>query len=155
MRIGIWATLVAVILLAVMSMSKSAEARGLCTVSAGHARASVSCQYVNRFQGFVTALLRQGYRIDFMGGIRHSMIAGTGQWSRHASGAAIDINQTGRGRVTRRLPRNEAALAARFGLFSGSRFCSSDIGHYQIGAQPCRRAYARNHRWKTRLIAQR
>lgn len=91
---------------------------------------------------FVAALEATGYRIDFMGGYAHRMIAGTHHWSLHASGLAIDINQVARNRVTRRFPPGVTALAAQYGLLHGAVWRRPDTGHFEI-YQPGR--YARRH----------
>ncbi len=73
-----------------------------------------------------------GYRIHFMGGYRRSKIAGTNIWSKHASGRAIDINQVGRNRVTRRLPASASGIASACGLFHGAHWRHADAGHFEV-----------------------
>lgn len=94
------------------------------------------------FAGFVGALEREGYRIAFIGGYRrHGSVVG----SLHPRGLAIDINQTGRNRVTRRFPSGVTALAARFGLLHGAVWDHPDTGHFEMAGMSGRR-YARLHR---------
>jgi hypothetical protein len=96
------------------------------------ATAQVNPQYTGRFQCLVSGLEAAGYHIDFMGGYRHSRIAGTGMLSKHAAGKALDINQVGRNRVTRRLPANATAIASRCGLVHGAAWRNADAGHFEI-----------------------
>ena len=96
------------------------------------ATAQVNSQYAGRFQCLVSGLEAAGYHIDFMGGYRHSNIAGTNMLSKHAAGKALDINQVGRNRVTRRLPASASAIASRCGLFHGAGWRNADAGHFEI-----------------------
>lgn len=100
--------------------------------ASGGATAQVSPEYAGRFQCLVSGLEAAGYRIDFMGGYRHSKIAGTGMWSKHASGKALDINQVGRNRLTRRLPASASAIASRCGLIHGAAWRNADAGHFEV-----------------------
>jgi hypothetical protein len=62
----------------------------------------------------------------------------------HPRGLAIDINQTGRNRVTRRFPSGVTALAAQHGLLHGAVWNNADAGHFELlSASPTRHAYAR------------
>jgi hypothetical protein len=94
--------------------------------------AQVNPQYAGRFQCLVSGLEAAGYHIDFMGGYRHSKIAGTNMLSKHAAGKAIDINQVGRNRVTRRLPASTSAIASRCGLYHGAGWRNADAGHFEV-----------------------
>src|SRR5436309_3563358 len=68
--------------------------------AASGAIACVASHTAAKFQAFVTELESTGYRIDFMGGWRaHGSCRGCNM---HPRGLAIDINQTGRNRVTHR-----------------------------------------------------
>lgn len=96
------------------------------------ASAQVNSAYASRFQCLVSGLEAAGYHIDFMGGYRHSRIAGTNMMSKHAAGKALDINQTGRNRVTRRLPASASAIASRCGLYHGAGWRNADAGHFEI-----------------------
>ena len=96
------------------------------------ASAQVNPQYAGRFQCLVRGLESAGYHIDFMGGYRHTNIAGTNMLSKHAAGKALDINQTGRNRVTRRLPASASAIASRCGLYHGAGWAHADAGHFEI-----------------------
>lgn len=97
--------------------------------------ASVNPRYASRFQCIVNKLEAVGYRIRFMGGYRHTRIAsryGRGQWSKHAVGNAIDINQTGRNRTVGRMPRGATAMAKACGLLHGAVWRHPDAGHFEV-----------------------
>lgn len=97
--------------------------------------ASVNPRYASRFQCIVNKLEAVGYRIRFMGGYRHTRIAnryGRGQWSKHAIGNAIDINQTGRNRTVGRMPRGATAMARACGLLHGAVWRHPDAGHFEV-----------------------
>lgn len=94
------------------------------------ARAEVSPQAASNFRCLISGLEAEGYRIDFMGGYRrHGSVRG----SLHPAGLALDINQTGRGRVTRRLPSNATSVAEGCGLIHGAVWRNQDQGHFQRG----------------------
>lgn len=93
--------------------------------------ARVNPAYASRFQCIVNKLESAGYRIRFMGGYRHTKIAGTRTWSKHAIGNAIDINQTGRNRCVGGCPRMPSA-ARTCGLFDGSQWRHPDAGHFEV-----------------------
>jgi len=115
---------------------------GLSAVRAGSgAVACVASSAASAFQGFVSALEATGYRIDFMGGWRaHGSCR---RCDMHPRGLAIDINQTGRNRVTRRFPPGVTQLAAHFGLLHGAIWSNADTGHFELlSASPTRYAYA-------------
>jgi hypothetical protein len=103
--------------------------------------ACVASSAASAFQGFVSALEATGYRIDFMGGWRaHGSCR---RCDMHPRGLAIDINQTGRNRVTRRFPPGVTALAAHYGLLHGAIWSNADTGHFELlSASPTRYAYA-------------
>src|SRR5277367_5305884 len=71
----------------------------------GH-HASVSGAFQPHAQCLINKLEHAGYRIDFMTGF-----ASRSNPSAHPTGNAIDINQTGFGRVTRRLPSGFVNIA--------------------------------------------
>ena len=50
----------------------------------------------------------------------------------HPRGLAIDINQTGRSRVTHGFPAGVTALAARYGLLHGAVWPHPDVGHFEL-----------------------
>ena len=113
----------------------------LSTVRASSgAIACVASSAASAMQGFVSALEATGYRIDFMGGWRaHGSCRGCDM---HPRGLAIDINQTGRNRVTRRFPPGVTALAAHYGLLHGAIWEHADTGHFELlSASPTRYAY--------------
>jgi hypothetical protein len=84
-----------------------------------------------RFQALIGALEARGYPIAFMGGWRAH---GSVRHSLHPAGLALDINQTGRNRVTHRFPRDLIAIAHRCGLTSGSEWANADTGHFEMPA---------------------
>jgi hypothetical protein len=109
--------------------------------AASGAIACVTASTAAKFQGFVSELEATGYRIDFMGGWRaHGSCRGCNM---HPRGLAIDINQTGRNRVTRRFPPGVTAMAERHGLLHGAVWANADAGHFELmSASPTRYAYA-------------
>jgi hypothetical protein len=109
--------------------------------AASGATACIAHSAAGAFQGFVSALEATGYRIDFMGGWRaHGSCR---QCNMHPRGLALDINQTGRNRVTRRLPSGVTALAAHYGLLHGAVWSNADAGHFELLSEsPTRFAYA-------------
>jgi len=110
--------------------------------AASGAIACVASHTAAKFQAFVTELESTGYRIDFMGGWRaHGSCHGCNM---HQRGLAIDINQTGRNRVTHRFPAGVTAMAERHGLLHGAVWNNADAGHFELmSASPMRYAYAR------------
>lgn len=94
-------------------------------VARSGARASVSAVARPHFQCLVDRLEAAGYRIDFMGGF-----ARRSNPSAHPTGNAVDINQTGFGRVTRRFPGNVEAMCQACGVYSGGHF--GDYGHFEM-----------------------
>jgi hypothetical protein len=113
----------------------------LSTVRASSgAIACVASAAASAMQGFVSALEATGYRIDFMGGWRAH--GSCGRCDMHPRGLAIDINQTGRNRVTRSFPPGVTALAARYGLLHGAVWKHADTGHFELlSASPTRYAH--------------
>lgn len=89
------------------------------------ARTSVSAVARPHFQCLVDRLEAAGYRVDFMGGY-----AARSGPSAHPTGNAVDINQTGRGRVTRAFPAGLEAMCAACGVYSGAHF--GDLGHFEM-----------------------
>lgn len=102
--------------------------------------ACVASSAAGAFQGFVSALEATGYRIDFMGGWRaHGSCR---LCNMHPRGLAIDINQTGRNRVTHRFPAGTTELAARYGLLHGAVWDHPDTGHFELLSEsPTRYTY--------------
>jgi hypothetical protein len=121
----------------------AAACGGMLSMVRAHsgATACVASRAVAAFQSFVNALEATGYRIDFMGGWRaHGSCRACNM---HPRGLAIDINQTGRNRVTRRLPAGVTALAAQYGLLHGAVWDHADAGHFELLSEsPTRYAYA-------------
>ena len=110
------------------------------------ARASVSSHALPHFQCLVDRLEAAGYPIAFMGGY-----AARSNPSAHPTGNAVDINQTGRGRVTRRFPGNVEEMCRACGVYSGAHF--GDLGHFELpgkyGYVNIGRRYASRH-WRHR-----
>jgi hypothetical protein len=108
------------------------------------AHARVGVQYASGFQSYIDAIEATGATVRFMGGIRRGHCWSGGM---HPCGKALDVCQTGRGRVDPRchLPsRHELArIASAHGLFEGGQWCHSDYGHAQVGesAAPCGRRH--------------
>jgi len=98
------------------------------------ATARVGSQYAALFQGYIDAVEAAGATVRFMGGIRRGHCWSGGM---HPCGKALDVCQTGRGRVDPRChlpPRHQLAqIASAHGLFEGGRWCHSDYGHAQVG----------------------
>ena len=98
------------------------------------ATARVGVAFAARFQAYIDDIEARGGSVRFMGGIRRGHCWSGGM---HPCGKALDVCQTGRGRVDPRchLPsRHELArIAAAHGLFEGGQWCHSDYGHAQVG----------------------
>lgn len=110
-------------------------------VASSGARTSVSTVARPHFTCLLGKLEAVGYRIDFMGGY-----AGRGNASAHPTGNALDINQTARNVVTRRLPANVTELARDCGLVHGATWSHPDQGHFEM---PRKYGYV-FHRHRTR-----
>ena len=119
-------------LIALLSLVYSQRVNAATIYSRSGASASVNSAYAPQFRCLISKLEASGYRIQFMGGYRHTKIAGTNRWSKHASGAAIDINQTARNRVTRPFPHGTSSMAASCGLFHGALWRNPDTGHFEV-----------------------
>ena len=113
------------------------------------ATASVSSHALPHFQCLVNRLEAAGYRIAFMGGF-----ARRSNPSAHPTGNAVDINQTGFGRVTRRFPSNVEEMCLACGVYSGAHF--GDYGHFELpgkyGYVNIGQRYAYRH-WRHRRYA--
>lgn len=107
--------------------SPSERAEGHRLVASTGARTSVSLVAHSHFACLIGKLEAAGYRIDFMGGY-----ASRGNSSAHPTGNALDINQTGRNVVTRRLPGNATQLAQECGLVHGATWSNPDQGHFEM-----------------------
>lgn len=88
----------------------------------------VASTMAGRFASFCRELASTGYRIEFVGGWRPGSCS---FGSRHPCGGAIDINQTGRNRVTQRFPAGINAMARRHGLLHGAEWRHADGGHFE------------------------
>lgn len=91
------------------------------------AKASVSIVAKPHFVCLIEKLESAGYQIDFMGGY-----ASRGNSSAHPTGNALDINQTGRNVVTRRLPSHSNEIAQACGLVHGKTWANPDQGHFEM-----------------------
>jgi hypothetical protein len=96
----------------------------IVTSSSGR-HASVSSAFQPHAQCFIRKLDAAGYHIKFMTGY-----AKRSNVSAHPTGNAIDINQTGFGRVTHRFPAGYLQMASECGVYSGSHF--GDYGHFEM-----------------------
>jgi hypothetical protein len=105
---------------------KSSSSVHLLVASTG-AKTSVSTVARPHFTCLIGKLEAAGYRIDFMGGY-----ASRGNASAHPTGNALDINQTGRNVVTRRLPPNATEMARDCGLVHGAVWDRPDQGHFEM-----------------------
>ncbi len=125
------------------------------------ATARVGFAFASRFQGYIDAVEAAGASVYFMGGIRRGHCWSGGL---HPCGKALDVCQTGRGRVAAKchLPDRStlARIAEAHGLFEGGQWCHSDYGHAQVGesAAPCGSrptmiASARSHRERQMVYA--
>ncbi len=128
------------------SSSKAAKGEGHLLVASSGAKTSVSTVARPHFVCLLTKLEVVGYHVDFMGGY-----ASRGNSSAHPSGNALDINQTGRNVVTRRLPPNATELARDCGLVHGAVWSNPDQGHFEM---PKKYGYV-IHRHRTRYAAAR
>lgn len=107
---------------------------GLIKSAKTGATARVAPRYRAMFQAYIDDLEAAGASIRFIGGIR------AGRCSiprhKHPCGMAVDVCQTGRGRIDPRcnLPgrRYMARIAARHGLLEGGVWCNSDYGHAEV-----------------------
>lgn len=98
-------------------------------------RAIVAERYAPAFVAFIRDLESTGYRIKDIGGYTYRRIAGTRMLSKHAFGAAVDINQLERNVVSIRMDRGLVSkLAARHGLISGGDWRHGDLGHFEIAS---------------------
>jgi hypothetical protein len=106
-------------------------AAGLVTVkTAAGISITVAGRAAGNFTGFVSDLVAAGYRITLMGGWRRH--GSCRRCDMHPRGLAIDINQTGRNRVTRAFPPGVTAMAARHGLTHGAIWGNPDQGHFEL-----------------------
>src|SRR5262245_12430945 len=107
---------------------------GIVTSKKTGATARVGVQFASRFQSYINDIEARGGVVRFMGGTRKGKCWSGGM---HPCGKALDVCQTGRGRVDPRchLPdRHELArIASAHGLFEGGQWCHSDYGHAQVG----------------------
>lgn len=106
----------------------------------GGARFTVANQYAYKFKGLLADLEAAGYGIkgDQSGGYNPRNIAGTNTPSRHAYGAAIDVNWTdnprgGMGQIPAELARS---LAQKYGLVWGGDWKNPDPMHFEVSGQP-------------------
>lgn len=118
------------------------------------ARATVAWAYASQFQAYIDDIETRGGVVRFMGGIRRGHCSSS---SMHPCGKALDVCQTGRGRVDARcnLPgRHElASIAAAHGLFEGGQWCRSDYGHAQVGVTAAACGQRQHYDPPTTLVA--
>lgn len=101
-------------------------------------RAVVAREHAWRFAGLLRDLESAGYPIRSLGGYSYRRIdprftRGRRIMSRHASGAAIDVNQSRRNTVSDPMDRGIVSrVAAKWGLTSGGDWRSPDLGHFEV-----------------------
>ena len=122
---------------------------GLATVTAASGRKfQVDQRFAQNFQGFINDYEKAGGQLGpdtgTLGSRPHNA-------SGHPIGAAIDINQIGRGvrsragRGTSLDPKVEDELAKKWGMVSGNQWRSNDQGHFGIkSVEEARQALIRN-----------
>lgn len=110
-----------------------AAAPYLATIASSAGRtAKVGARHAAQFQALVRDLEAMGYRIDFMGGWRAS--GSCRGCDAHPAGRALDINQKRRNVVTKPLPADVDAIAARHGLCHGRIWSNPDAGHFEVAS---------------------
>jgi hypothetical protein len=116
---------------------------GLATVTSASGRKfQVDARFAPNFQGFIDDYEKAGGKIGPDSGTLGSRPHNA---SGHPIGAAIDINQIGRGVRSNRAPsldpRLEDQLAKKWGMVSGNSWRSNDQGHFGIeSVEAARRA---------------
>ena len=100
--------------------------------SASGASAYVAPASAYKFQCIVNWLDARDYKIQFMGGYRAH---GSVRQSKHPLALALDINQTGRNRVTRAFPAGVNQAAEGCGLLHGAVWAWKDQGHFEVPGQ--------------------
>ena len=108
------------------------------TTAGGHS-VTVSAAAAKRFRGFLEGLEQAGAPITSLGGYNARTIAGTNKWSEHAFGRAIDVDQSGRDKVTKEFRAWALAnadtlrqLEEQYGIKSGGDFSRPDFGHFEL-----------------------
>jgi hypothetical protein len=108
--------------------------------------AYVATAYAKNFQSFITEFEKtpapnhpDGYTIYSIGGyVYRKSAAGTGAWSYHASGAAIDINPKENpysNTFISDMPQNSSAIAKKYGLGWGGDWTSKkDAMHFSMAS---------------------
>jgi hypothetical protein len=108
--------------------------------TAGGHRFTANAASAAAFKGFVQDLEKAAAPISSIGGFNARRIAGSGRWSQHAFGNALDIDQVGRNVVTKPFgdwarthgPALRAAMK-RWGIISGGDWSNPDFGHFEWG----------------------
>lgn len=114
---------------------------GLTTVATPSGKSvTVNRQAAPFFSGFLKDLEDAGAPIGSIGGYSKRPISGTNQWSQHAYGNAIDINQQSRnvtsGDFKQWGEQNRGKLAEleqKWGMVGGQNFSNPDWGHWEWG----------------------
>lgn len=109
----------------------------------GGKKVTVSEDSAQSILGFLNDLEAGGAPFKSVGGYNPRKIAGTNVWSEHASGRAIDIDQSSRNVVSlaftkwaRENPEVLAAALKKNNIKSGADFSSPDFGHFELGKTP-------------------
>lgn len=114
-------------------------------------KVTVNKEAAPAFKGFLTDLENAGAPLGSIGGFNERRIAGSGRWSQHAYGNAVDAgNQRARNVVSRQfrdwVANNRATLdrALRdWNMINGGDWRNPDLGHFEWGG-PKRRPEAQN-----------
>ena len=102
-------------------------------------RVTVNREAADAFKGFLTDIENAGAPLGSIGGYNERRIAGSGRWSQHSYGNAVDIgSQTGRDIVSPKfrawIARNretwDAALR-RWNMIDGGKWRRPDLGHVE------------------------
>lgn len=114
---------------------------------------TVAADQAANFAGFLSTLEAAGAPITSIGGYNPRKIAGTDIWSEHAFGRAIDIDQSGRDKVTAEfrawvnshkdfLRKTES----QYGIVGGENFAKPDLGHFEASGGNAHRNYTTSGR---------
>jgi hypothetical protein len=106
----------------------------------GGRKLTVNAESATAIKGFVSDLEGAGAPIKSVGSYSHRNIAGSGRWSQHAYGNAVDINQRARDIVSPEFrawaEKNQDALRGaerKWGMKSGGDWRNPDFGHWEWG----------------------
>ncbi len=121
------------------------ESHNMVTVSVKGRSFTVHKLAADKFIGFVSDLISTGYQPTSIGGYNDRPIAGTGTWSNHAYGAAIDIDpsrnpqysSSAGGPYALPKPPQIIQMARKWGLYWGGEYRNSkDYMHFEVIGAP-------------------